>query len=98
MLTLGGTFSFERCPNNTMEDTARLFRFSHNQWGTIALVTILCIPAFVLFLFFEHTRDAWVRRFVASGVQKEFGFTVDRRPMFYGEQRLDVPVISTVEF
>lgn len=73
------------------------FGFNHNQWILTAVFTLVVIPLMISSIFHSDVKNAFVRKFVASKIQSEFGFTMSHNRLYYGKQALDVYAISSLE-
>ena len=85
-------FSLWQCLINV-----ELFRFKHYQWPIIVVVVLLLIPLQLVTVFPDEFRNAFLRKFFVPGVEAKFGYKTERHQLFFGEQPLDVYVISFVE-
>lgn len=74
-----------------------LFSFKHKQLLLIAVTTLVLAPLMMTGVFYEQFRTAVLRKFLVPGIEAKYGYKTESRRLYYGEQPLDVYVVSFVE-
>ena len=74
-----------------------LFSFKHKQWLLIAVTTLVVTPLMMTGIFYGQFRTAVLRKFFVPGIEAKFGYKTEPRRLYYGEQPLDIYVVSSIE-
>ena len=74
-----------------------LFSFKHKQWLLIAVTILVLAPLMMTGIFYGQFRTAVLRKFFVPGIEARYGYKTESRRLYYGEQPLDVYVVSSIE-
>ena len=78
--------------------SSRLITIKPIHWVYLTTFVLLIGPLLVASVYSDELYNAYVRTYIAPGVQRQFGFKMQRRKMYYrGTQELDVFVIEGLE-
>ena len=68
------------------------------QWVYVTIFVLIIGPFTVFVMFSQELFDGYIRTYIAPGIQRRFGFRMERRRMYYrGTQPFNVFVITRLE-
>lgn len=78
--------------------SSRLITVKPIHWVYLTVFVLLIGPLLIAALYSDELYNGYVRTYIAPRIQRQFGFKMERRRMYYrGTQELDVFVIEGLE-
>ena len=77
--------------------TSNLITARPIHWVYLTIFVLLIGPFSMAVVYHDELYNGYVRTYIAPGVQRQFGFRMERRRMYYHTQAVDVFVIEGLE-
>lgn len=69
----------------------------HSQWLYVTVCVLLIGPFSLAVVYSEDIYSAYVRTYVAPRLRRQYGFRLERRPMYFHAQPLNVYFIASID-